>query len=134
MMKTLGLTTIALSTLLLSGCGGGGGSSDPMNNKKYIIIETSVPSGVCESDVLAQELTKVGLRNFITRETDSSTSCATYGKSNDNKECAMDYIGEGTKNCVIGFDKIPAGYTGLVKRTTPIELYDTTELISASFK
>jgi len=133
MIKTLGLTTIALGTLLLSGCGGGG-SSDPMKDKHYIIIETSVPAGICESNQLAQELAKTGLRNFITRETDSSTSCATYGKSNDNKECAMDYIGEGTKNCVIGFDDIPAGYNSLSKRTTSIELYETRELISASFR
>jgi len=135
-MKKLGLTTIALSTLLISACGGGGGGkkSDPMNEKNYIIIETFVPAGICESNEFAQELRDGGLRNFITRETDSSTSCATYGKRNDNIECDMNYIGGGTKNCVTGFNEIPAGYNqNHLKPTTSTELNDIIELISVNF-
>ena len=127
LIQNIGLVTLAASALLLSGCGG---DSDPMKAKKYIIIETSVPEGICESAALASGLTDIGLQNFITRETDGSTTCATYGKANDGQECAMTYVGGGTKNCVIGFDGV-AGYS---RQTTPAELYDTMEAISASFK
>ena len=134
-MKNLGLVTIATSIVLLTGCGGsGGGSSDPMNNKNYIAIATSVPSGICESTEFANELTNLGLRDFITRETDGSTSCTTYGKVQDDEECTVGYVGGGTQNCVVGFNEIPAGYTGLAKQVSPVKLYNTMELISVSFK
>jgi len=127
LIQNIGLVTLAASALLLSGCGG---DTDPMKQKKYIIIETSVAEGICESAALASGLTDIGLQNFITRETDSSTSCASYGKENNGKECVMTYVGGGAKNCVIGFD----GVTGYNRQTAPAELYDTMEAISASFK
>ena len=130
-MKNLGLATIATSIVLLTGCGGG--SSDPMNDKRYVTIFTNLPAGICESDILSSELSSDGLRNFITRETDTTTSCATYGKANDGVECATGYIGGGNVNCVIGFNEIPQGYRGLTRQTAPVKLYDTMELISASF-
>ena len=133
-MKNLGLVTIATSVVLLTGCGGGGGSSDPLNDKNYVAILTNVPAGVCESTILANELSNVGLRDFITRETDNTTSCATYGKANDNIECAVEFIGGGTLNCVVGFNEIPQGYRGLTRQTAPVKLYNTMELISANFK
>ena len=133
-MKNLGLATLAVSIALLTGCGGGGGDSDPMKDKNYILIYTNIPTGICESDILASELSSDGLRNFITRETDTTTSCATYGKANDGVECASGFIGGGNTNCVIGFNEIPPGYNGLAKQTEPVKLYDTMELISVSFK
>lgn len=133
MIKKLALTGVALSALLLSGCGGGGGSSDPMNDKNYIGIFNDTPAGVCESAEFSQILIELGLSNFITRETDASTTCATYGKTNNDVECTTDYIGGGTANCVIGFDNIPAGYNGLARQTGPVKLFDTMELMSQGF-
>ena len=129
MIKILGLTSIVLSSLILSGCGGGD-SKNPLNDKNYIIVYTELPAGVCESTDLRTDLSAAGLENFITEETDNTTSCETYGKRNDDTECAMSYVGGGSKNCVIGFDTIPAGFA---KQTTEIKLFDTVEILSSSF-
>ena len=134
-MRNIGLTTIAISALLLSGCGGsGGGNSDPMNDKNYVAIYQDLEAGRCESAEVAAGLTDLGLRDYITRETDNTTSCATYGKVDDGIECAVEYIGTGTRNCVVGFNEIPPGYRGLTRQTTPVKLYDTMELISVNFQ
>ena len=134
-MKNLGLATIiATSIVLLAGCGGSSGDSDPMNEKNYIIVVTSVPSGICESTAFTNELNNLGLRDFITRETDNTTSCVTYGKVNDGLECAMEFNGRGNVNCVVGFNDIPQGYGGYRRQTAPVELYNTIELVSLKFQ
>ena len=135
MINKIVVTGITLSALLLSGCGGGGGkNTDPMNDKNYIIVEHNVESGICESADFASALTYFGVKDFITRETDTTTSCATYGKVNDAQNCLEEFVGGGSVNCVIGFNELPEGENGLARRTTPSELYDTSELISVSFK
>ena len=134
MINKIALTGIALSALLLNGCGGGGGSSDPMNDKNYVAIFSNVIAGVCESNEFATALSDDGLRDFITRETDNTTSCETYAKVNDGAECAVEFIGGGNLNCVVGFNEIPQGYRGLTRQTAPVKLYNTMELISVNFK
>ena len=133
MIKKLGLTGIALSALLLSGCGGGGDDTDPMDDKNYIAIIANVETGICESDALRSELTNAGITGLLLRETDNTTTCGTYGKANDGNECAIEYIGNGTFNCVIGFDDVPADFDGFARQVGPVELADTLELISGSF-
>jgi len=135
MINKIALTGITLSALLLSACGGGGGgTTDPMNDKNYIGIFTHVPAGICESNEFSTALSDIGLRNFLTRETDNTTTCATYGKANDDVECAIEYIGGGNLNCVVGFNEIPPGYRGLTRQTSPEKLDNTMELISVNFK
>lgn len=136
MIKKIGLATTIASALVLSGCGGGSGNTDPMNDKNYVAIYTNVPAGVCESTIFINALTDIGLRDFITRETDGSTSCATYGKVQNDVECAVEYLGGGTQNCIVGFNEIPAGYNsnGLARQVSPVKLFDTMELISATMK
>ena len=132
MVKNLSLATLATSIVLLTGCAGG--NSDPMNDKKYIAIITDVPTGICESNDFKNALTYAGLKDFITKETDNTTSCATYGKVNDGIECTVEFAGEGNLNCVIGFNEEPQGYNGYARQTTPVELYNTMELISVNFQ
>jgi hypothetical protein len=135
MIRKLSLTTLTLGALLLSGCGGGGGgSTDPMNDKNYIVIISNVAPGVCESEELQLALSETGLRDFLTRETDNTSSCATYGKNNDGEQCTIDLSGTGDRNCVVGFNEIPPGYRGLTRQTTPEKLYNTMELISVNFQ
>jgi hypothetical protein len=134
MIKKLSLTTLTLGVLLLSGCGGSSDSTDPMNDKNYIVIISDVAPAICESDEFQLALSDIGLRNFLTRETDNTTSCDTYGKNNNGDECAIDFSGTGDKNCVVGFNEIPPGYRGLTKQTTPLELYNAVELISVNFQ
>jgi hypothetical protein len=105
MIKKLGLTTLALSALLLSGCGGGGGKTDPMNDKNYIVILKNVPSGICESpeyrNILSEDLIGV-----LTEERSNTVSCGDYGKTNDQVECTIEYYSgvTGTVACVVGTD------------------------------
>ena len=126
MIKTRGLKTIALSALLLWGCDGDN-SNDPMKHKKYIIINTSVTKGVCESQTFRNTLTAIGFKDFITRETDTSTTCQTYWKQDDGKECIINYVGIGNYNCVIGFNILDTGL--YPKQTEASELYDVIELL-----
>ena len=134
MIKKLALTGITLTALLLTGCGGGGGgSTDPMKEKNYIIILNDVTSGICESEAFTQELSAGGFTDFLTRETDNSTNCGTYDKTNNDVECTTQYIGGSDKNCVVGFNDIPAGYSGLARQTGPVQLFDTVDLVSQSF-
>lgn len=134
MIKKLGLTAVALSALLLSGCGGGGDDSDPMDDKNYIVILQSVQSGICESDALASELISSGFIGLLTRETDTSTTCGTYGKANDYVECGVEFIGDGDRNCVVGFDDIEGDFDVYAKQTSPVTLNDKIELITPNFK
>lgn len=132
MTNKLKLTTIALTALLLSACGGGssdGGTSNPINDKKFVIILTEVQLGICESDAYRAALSSEGFQDFITEETENTTSCETYGKTNDGETCGMELLGEGNKNCVIGFES----FRDLSRRTAPLNLHDRAEILSASF-
>ena len=106
MIKNITLTGIALSALLLSGCGGGGGNTNPISDKNYVVILKNVPSGICESqeyrNLLSQDFSGV-----ITEERSNSVNCGDYNKKNDQIECAIDYYtGTTTGNvaCVVGID------------------------------
>ena len=108
MIKKVGLATIAVSALLLSGCGGGGGNSNPMNDKNYIVILKNVPAGICESqayrDILSEDLSGV-----LTEERSNNINCSDYGKKDDEIECGVRYYtGAVTGNvaCVVGADGI----------------------------
>jgi len=107
-MKKLGLVTVALSVLLLSGCGGSkkkDSKKDPMNDKRYIAIWTEIASGICESAEFRHVIVEAGASDdVLIKETSGNTSCETYGKKNDDNECAMGRIGNGDKNCVAGFN------------------------------
>jgi len=104
MIKKLGLTTLVLSALLLSGCGGGS-DKNPMNDKKYIVILKNVPSGICESQLYRDELSRE-LRGVLTEEKSNTVNCADYGKRNDEIECGIEYYSGATGNvaCVVGAD------------------------------
>jgi len=106
MIKKIGLTTMALSVLLLSGCGGGSDDSKSIKDRKVILILKDVKSGICESkeyrDLLSQKLTAV-----LTEERSNSIQCSDYGKINDMRECGIEhYTGSnrGNKACVVGTD------------------------------
>jgi len=133
MIKKVGLTTIAISALLLSGCGGGGGgNTDPMNDKQYIIVLTDVAPGICEDPAFTNELRASGFIGLLTRETANNTSCETYNKVNDYEECGTRYLGSGNANCVVGFDDF-TGSNAYAKRTTEGALNDSIEIISSEF-
>ena len=133
MIKTFGLTTIVAS-VLLTGCGGGGSKSatEKITDKKYVIIFESVESGICEASSFRDTLKNKGFESFISQETSTNTSCSTYGKRNDGNECATEYIGEGNKNCVIGFNSIN-GQGKQMKVVENTNLYDNTEILSSKF-
>jgi hypothetical protein len=130
-MKTLGLTTVVLSALLLTGCGGGGSKGDPIKKKNYVVIWTEVQVGRCESQDFRNILIQAGASNdVIVKETAMNTSCATYGKQNNGNECYMAYVGGGDRNCVAGFN----GYTGSNKQTKligEIELSDISNIVAS---
>ena len=129
-MKKLGLATVALSVLLLSGCGGSK-KKDPMNDKKYVIILTNISSGICES---AEYRNRLSLRmgGLLTKETANNTSCGTYGKKNDGNECGQEDAPvnvRGNKNCVVGFDTLD----GQGKQTKSVgnnELFNIAEIVA----
>jgi len=104
MIKKLGLTTLVLSALLLSGCGGGS-DKNPMNDKKYIVILKNVPSGICESQLYRDELSRE-LRGVLTEEKSNTVNCGDYGKRNDEIECGIEYYSGANGNvaCVVGAD------------------------------
>ena len=130
MIKISGLTTIALSALLLTACGGGG-KNDPIKKKNYVVIWTEVQAGLCESQDFKNILTQAGVSyDVIVKETAMNTSCETYGKQNNGNECYMAYVGGGDRNCVAGFNQ----YTGNNKQTKFIgegELYDISNIVAS---
>jgi hypothetical protein len=131
-MKKIVLATVALSALLLTGCGGSGGSSNPIDSKNYVIVLTDVHEGICESQQYRDRLASGGVVGAITEETEDA-SCDTYGKKNDGYECAMESVGGGTKRCTIGFDN----RTGSLERKatgTSSNILDAAEILSATFE
>jgi len=132
-MNSLSLIAITVSIFLLSACGGSD-SSDPMNNKNYIVILQDVEAGICENDIFISNLSTLGFQGVLTRETDSTTTCAIYGKVNDGVACSIEVLGNGIKNCVVGFDDIPSDVNILARQVSPISLDDTVELLTASFE
>ena len=105
MIKKLGITTLILSVLLLTGCGGGS-DKNPMNDKNYIVILKNVPSGICESQAYRDILSE-NLRGVLTEERSNTVNCGNYGKQNDQVECGIEYYsGASTGNvaCVVGTD------------------------------
>jgi len=105
MIKKLGLTTLVLSALLLSGCGGGS-DKNPINDKKYIVILKNVPSGICESQLFKDRLSE-NLRGVLTEEKSNTVNCGDYGKKNDQVECDVEYysgVTTGNVACVVGTD------------------------------
>ena len=108
-MKKLGLATVALSVLLLSGCGGGGSKStgnkstiEKMKEKTGIIITHNYPDEVCKSQRLKNELAAEGLTDIITSIEDNSVSCQTYGRANNGAICIEQTLGGYPNACVIG--------------------------------
>jgi len=129
MIKKLGLTTAALSVLLLSGCGGGSSDDNTENfsNKKIIVIIKEINSAGCTliENGIKQE---PDLKNPIVESTSINTTCATYNrtatdiKSTTGGNCAeqtlLEYLEDEnekipsdisiledkTKSCVVGFD------------------------------
>lgn len=134
-MKKLGLTTIALSALLLSGCGGSSSKkektiTEQISERNYVLIMHNYPNGVCEDprfkplfqEGLAQE--GVYISNLITHEEDNTASCALYGKSSTN--CSSDLYNEdnsGNVACVIGFDS--ASGNKQLKKLNTFNISDT---------
>jgi len=138
-MKKLGLATIALSALLLSGCGGGGSKksksiTEQISEKNYIVIAHNFPNGICESIPYKQKLQQDGFTNFITNEKDNTASCALYGKSVYFCESVLytgelytenGYLPEGNVACVVGFDNHPSLNNKSFKKIDSLELSDT---------
>jgi len=112
MIKTLGLTTIVLSALLLSGCGGSKkNTTENIKEKDVILIFHDVYNGNCQKkeDELKNRLEgmqKEGLRaKDVTVDTvTQNVNCTTYGRSNDGLTCTEETLGQGTETCVITYN------------------------------
>jgi len=130
--------SIISTILLLQGCGGDSDSvANSIESKKYIVILKQVPSGICESSLYRDELKKQGLEGVVTKETDSSTSCSTYGRENDEETCAEQYLSYDSsydKNCVIGVDNINPDSISYRMTNEYGALSNIADQLSASFK
>ncbi len=89
-MKKLGLVTIALGALLLSGCGGGGSKksksiTEQMKEKTAIIIIHSMKASACSTPILTITNFTTGeqrLANNVLRDSPANTTnCNTYGRA-----------------------------------------------------
>jgi len=108
---------IAITLLGLFGCGQS--SSDSLEDKQNIIILQNIPKGVCESPEYKAALDVAGLSDYVVKETSEDVNCQTYGKSQEDGNCAIiPYYStlKDTTNCVIGYtpknedlSKIPNG-------------------------
>ena len=147
MIKKIGLTTIALTTLLLTGCGGGGSTSDStgtnnnfsqsqrtttISNKNYVLVLKNSPTGICETSEFRYELSKK-LTSLVTEERANTATCRDYGKNNDGAECLVDYYketgsGSGNVACVVGFNGTTSNYkqAKLVGDSSFMDIIDTT--------
>ncbi len=103
MSKLLSIVTISALSIILTACGGGSSSSS-IADKNYIVVLKEVPTGVCESQLYRDTLEGYGLEGVVTEETDTSSNCETYGKTNDGETCIEESYGTGDVNCIIGFD------------------------------
>ncbi|MCF6244773.1 MAG: hypothetical protein L3J43_07020 [Sulfurovum sp.] len=126
-MKKLTLTSVVLGALLLSACGGSD-DTDPMRAKKGIIIMELVQAGICETSAFRDELAQGGLQDFITRETGTDTTCATYGKT-ERVNCRYVASNTGPVNCVIGFNSTTAGSI-----PDNVSMYETFEILESEFQ
>ena len=106
MMKNFGFATIVTSIVLFTGCGGNEDNNNAMNSKEVVVILKDVPSGICESEefrnILSEQFTGI-----ITEEKPNTVTCADYEKTNDNRECGIEYytdINRGNVACVVGAD------------------------------
>lgn len=128
-MKNTILTSVALGgALLLSACGSSS-KEDRISEKAGILIYQNAAPGVCNSDDFRVIVYNAGYRDFITQETNSNTTCATYGKRNDGTSCGESYLGSGNVNCVIGFNN----YVG-VTSTDNVSMYENFEILESSLQ
>jgi len=95
MMKTLGLTTIVLSALLLTGCGGGKGgdkkdsTTNQMKEKHGIIIFHNFPSDKCkDQNIINDFATEAVAKDVITSVESNDINCQYYGRENNINETA----------------------------------------------
>ena len=96
-MKKLGLATIALSALLLSGCGGGGSKksksiTEQISERQAVFIIHGANRAFCELmlTALKKDLEMNALIKDEIIDTPANTvSCATYGKTESDTESAF---------------------------------------------
>jgi len=122
-MKTLGLATITLSALLLTGCGGGGSKHktkmQEITERDGVFIIHSTKESMCSlfTDAVKKES---GVKDVIFDSPANTVNCSTYGKvegSNcENETLAnmidaiegsqdIEAIEDASKACVIGMNK-----------------------------
>jgi len=109
-MKKLGLATVALSVLLLSGCGGSKKKSvtDEISSRKYVEILRYIPvNNRCEeADFKQYVINETHATNLFVAEVDITASCATYKKV-ENQNCLIEYYTDadkGNTSCVLAYD------------------------------
>jgi len=136
MIKILGLTTIAMSTLLLTGCGGGDSKSttEKIKEKDIIFIYNDVYNGNCQRK--ADEIKRLGeefheggfqIKDITVDTREKDVNCATYGRSNNGTTCSESYIGQGTETCVVAFN---VSQNKNLKQMENEEVSDLSEMIS----
>jgi len=113
------MKNIVLLFALFVAFGCGESSDDSLEDKQNIIILQNIPKGVCEAPEYKAALDAAGLNDYIVKETSDDVSCQTYGKSQEEGNCAIiPYYStlKDTTNCVIGYtpknedlNKIPNG-------------------------
>jgi len=107
-MKKVKFSLIAMSTLLVIGCGGGGSKGESpreiMSKKDAVIIFYSYPQEICESSSFQERLRrKYPKSNVLFQVESNDVSCRTYGKRYPMCETS-DSTDLGDKSCVVGFD------------------------------
>ncbi len=89
MIKKLGLTTLVLSALLLSGCGGSGNKSqsitEQISNHDGVFIIHGAKKSFCE--LVSDSLVENGdIKDIIIDSPANTVNCSTYGK-NEGIDC-----------------------------------------------
>jgi len=102
MTKILGLTSMVLGSLILSGCGGN--STRTVSDSKNILIIQNTIKGICESTIAREELSKK-LTNLITKELPSGALCSDFNKI-EGENCVYEDDNEGNVDCAVGFDDL----------------------------
>ena len=110
MMKRLGLITIALSVLLLSGCGNNKSKnidkniSEKIEERDLIRIAHNYPDEACNSQ-LKNELSTKGIKNIIISIENNNVSCETYSRINNNDgNCSESIYSTHPNACVVGMN------------------------------